>query len=76
MRRSLAFLLLLVLTSGCALIPPTHPDLAYYPSPRDPGTIKISQTLHRAAEADAPTSRAITATEATMRLMGTPSFAR
>ena len=51
MRRSLALLLLLVLTSGCALIPPTHPDLAYYPSPRDPGTIKISQTLHRAAEA-------------------------
>ena len=51
MRRSLALLLLLVLTSRCALIPPTHPDLAYYPSPRDPGTIKISQTLHRAAEA-------------------------
>src|SRR5437879_10976129 len=52
MLRSLALLAGLTLfTTGCALIPPSHPDLAYYPSPRDPGTIKISQTLHRAAEA-------------------------
>ena len=51
MRCALAVLLLAVLASGCALIPPTHPDGAYYPSPRDPGTIKISRTLHRAAQA-------------------------
>lgn len=51
MRRSLAVLLLAVLTTGCALIPPTHPDGAYYPSARDPGAIKISQTLYRAAQA-------------------------
>lgn len=51
MRRSLALLVVLALTGGCALIPPTHPDLAYYPSPRAPGTAKISHTLHRAAEA-------------------------
>jgi Zn-dependent protease with chaperone function len=52
MRRSLALLVgLAVLASGCALIPPSHPDLAYYPAPQDPGTIKISQTLHRAAQA-------------------------
>ncbi len=51
MRRSLALLLVLALTSGCALIPPSHPDLAYYPSRRDPATTRISRTLHRAAEA-------------------------
>ena len=51
MRRSLAVLVLAALTAGCALIPPTHPDGAYYPSPRDPGTIKISRTLYRAAQA-------------------------
>jgi len=51
MRRSLAVLLLAALTTGCALIPPSHPDGAYYPSPRDPGTIKISRTLYRAAQA-------------------------
>ena len=52
MRRSLALLVgLAVLATGCALIPPSHPDLAYYPAPRDSGTIRISQTLHRAAQA-------------------------
>ena len=52
MLRSLALLAGLTLfTTGCALIPPSHPDLAYYPSPRDPGTVKISQTLYRAARA-------------------------
>src|SRR6267142_2450888 len=51
MRRSLALLLVLALASGCALIPPSHPDLAYYPSRRDPATTRISRTLHRAAEA-------------------------
>ena len=51
MLRSLALLLALTLTTGCALIPPSHPDLAYYPSPRDPGTTKISRTLYRAAQA-------------------------
>src|SRR5262245_44095301 len=51
MRRSLAVLLLAVFTAGCALIPLTHPDRAYYPSLRDPVTIKISRTLYRAAEA-------------------------
>jgi Zn-dependent protease with chaperone function len=51
MRRSLAVLLLAALTTGCALIPPSHPDGAYYPSPRDPGTMKISRTLYRAAQA-------------------------
>src|SRR5215475_1114312 len=51
MRRSLAVLLLAALTAGCALMPPSHPDGAYYPSPGDPGTIKISRTLYRAAQA-------------------------
>src|SRR2546428_6420056 len=51
MRRPLALLLLVVFTSGCALIPPTPPDLAYYPSPLEPRTITISHTLYRAAEA-------------------------
>jgi Zn-dependent protease with chaperone function len=51
MRRSLAVLLVVVLTAGCALIPASHPDGAYYPSPRDPGAIKISRTLYRAAQA-------------------------
>lgn len=49
MLRSLALAALLTFATGCALIPPSHPDLAYYPSPRDPGTIKISRTLYRAA---------------------------
>jgi len=51
MRRALALLLVAVLTSGCAFFPPPHPDSAYYPSLREPGTVKISRTLHRAAEA-------------------------
>jgi Zn-dependent protease with chaperone function len=51
MLRSLGLLLVLALATGCALIPPTHPDLAYYPSARDAATVRISQTLHRAAEA-------------------------
>src|SRR5262245_28906757 len=51
MLRSLVLLLVLTLATGCALIPPTHPDLAYYPSPRDPATVRISHTLHRAAAA-------------------------
>jgi Zn-dependent protease with chaperone function len=52
MLRPLALLLgLTVLVTGCALIPPSHPDLAYYPSSRDPGTIRISRTLYRAAQA-------------------------
>src|ERR1700716_2743742 len=58
MVRSLALLVgLTLVTTGCALIPPSHPDLAYYPSPRDPGTIRIPRTLYRAAQAagDNPT---------------------
>ena len=51
MLRSLSLLLALALTTGCALIPPSHPDLAYYPSLRDPGTTRISHTLYRAAQA-------------------------
>jgi Zn-dependent protease with chaperone function len=52
MLRSLALLVgLTLVATGCALIPPSHPDLAYYPSPRDPGTIRISRTLYRAAQA-------------------------
>jgi Zn-dependent protease with chaperone function len=52
MLRPLALLLgLTVLVTGCALIPPSHPDLAYYPLARDPGTIRISRTLYRAAQA-------------------------
>src|SRR6058998_3372270 len=51
MRRSLALLLLVILSTGCALIPPTPPDFAYYPSPRAPRTNKISHALYRAAEA-------------------------
>jgi Zn-dependent protease with chaperone function len=51
MLRSLALVSVLTLATGCALIPPSRPDLAYYPSPRDPGTIKISHTLYRAAQA-------------------------
>ena len=49
MRRSVALLLLLVCASGCALIPPTHPENAYYPSPSDARNLKISYTLYRAA---------------------------
>src|SRR5437879_5852755 len=49
MRRSLALLLLMIFSTGCALIPPTPPDFAYYPSPREPRTIKISHALYRAA---------------------------
>jgi Zn-dependent protease with chaperone function len=51
MLRSLALAAVLTLATGCALIPPSHPDLAYYPSPRDPGAVKISRTLARAARA-------------------------
>jgi len=51
MLRSLALVALLTFATGCALIPPSHPDLAYYPSSRDPGAAKISHTLHRAAQA-------------------------
>jgi predicted Zn-dependent protease len=51
MLRSLALLPALTLAAGCALIPPTHPDLAYYPSARNPATVKMSRTLHRAATA-------------------------
>lgn len=51
MRRALALLVIASFTSGCALVPPPHPELAYYPSPREPGTVTISQTLHRAVEA-------------------------
>src|SRR5207245_928164 len=52
MLRSLALLVgLTLVTTACALIPPSHPDLAYYPAPRDPTTVKISQTLYRAARA-------------------------
>lgn len=51
MIRSLTLAALLTLATGCALIPPSHPDLAYYPSPRDPAATRISTTLHRAAEA-------------------------
>lgn len=51
MRRALTLLLVAVFTGGCAFFPPPHPDLAYYPPAREPGTVKISQTLHRAAEA-------------------------
>jgi len=51
MRRALALLLLVIFSTGCALIPPTPPDFAYYPSPREPRTIKISHALYRAAEA-------------------------
>jgi len=51
MLRSLALVAVLTLGAGCALIPPTHPDLAYYPSPTDPGAVKISKTLYRAARA-------------------------
>jgi Zn-dependent protease with chaperone function len=51
MLRSLALVAVLTFATGCALIPPSHPELAYYPSPRDPGAAKISNTLHRAARA-------------------------
>jgi Zn-dependent protease with chaperone function len=51
MLRSLGLVTVLTLATGCALIPPSHPDLAYYPSPRDPAATKISSTLYRAARA-------------------------
>jgi Zn-dependent protease with chaperone function len=51
MLRSLGLAAVLVLATGCALIPPSHPDLAYYPTQSDPGAIKVSRTLHRAAQA-------------------------
>ena len=51
MLRSLGLAAVLVFATGCALIPPSHPDLAYYPAPGDPAAIKISRTLHRAAQA-------------------------
>src|SRR5262245_24947256 len=51
MRRSLALLVgLAVLATGCALIPPSHPDLAYYPAPPAPGTLTFPLTLHRAVQ--------------------------
>jgi Zn-dependent protease with chaperone function len=57
MRRSVAFLLLVLCASGCALIPPTHPEHSYYPEPRDSRSLTISYTLYRAAQAsgDDPT---------------------
>src|SRR5438093_1349819 len=57
MRRSLALLLFLMCASGCALIPPMHPENAYYPSPSDSRSLTISYTLYRAAQAsgDDPT---------------------
>ena len=51
MLRPLVLVAVLTLATGCALIPPTHPDLAYYPSLGDPGAAKISRTLYRAARA-------------------------
>jgi len=42
---------MLIAATGCALIPPSHPDLAYYPAPRDPAAARISHTLCRAAQA-------------------------
>ena len=51
MLRSLALVAVLTLTTGCALIPPSHPDRAYYPSAGDPAALRISQTLYRAAQA-------------------------
>jgi Zn-dependent protease with chaperone function len=51
MLRSLALVAVLTLATGCALIPPSPPDRAYYPSPRDPGATKIGNTLYRAAQA-------------------------
>ncbi|PYN34383.1 MAG: hypothetical protein DME01_15295 [Candidatus Rokuibacteriota bacterium] len=51
MFRPLALVALLTFATGCALISPSHPDLAYYPAARDPGAAKISQTLFRAAQA-------------------------
>lgn len=48
MRRSLALLLVLALTLGaCA----SHPDGAYYPTPRASATVAFADTLHRAARA-------------------------
>ena len=57
MRRSLALLLFLMCASGCALIPPMHPENSYYPSPSDSRSLTISYTLYRAAQAsgDDPT---------------------
>ena len=37
MFRPLALVALLTFATGCALISPSHPDLAYYPAARDPG---------------------------------------
>ena len=51
MRRSLALVTVLILATGCALIPPSHPDASYYPSPRDPAAARIAHTLHRASQA-------------------------
>lgn len=51
MFRSLALVAALTAATGCALIPPSHPDLAYYPAPRDPAAARISHTLYRAAQA-------------------------
>ena len=46
MRRSLALLLLLALAFGaCA----SHPDGAYYPTPKASATVAFAVTLHRAA---------------------------
>lgn len=46
MRRSLALLLVLALALGaCA----SHPDGAYYPTPRTPATVTVADALHRAA---------------------------
>lgn len=53
MRRSLALLAVAALAlAACA----SHPEGAYFPTPEQPGTVVISHTLYRAAEAagDAP----------------------
>ena len=50
--RWLSFLFVVILaTSGCALLPAPVPDRAYFPDSKDPRTKCLSQTLYRAAVA-------------------------
>jgi Zn-dependent protease with chaperone function len=49
MRALLAVVLGAIACAGCALLPASIPEGAYFPSPADPGTRALSRALHRAA---------------------------
>ena len=46
-----SLIVVILATSGCALLPAPVPDRAYFPDSKDPRTKCLSQTLYRAAVA-------------------------